>query len=252
MVDYRSANQISNYFEAIRTLLDHVARTQGKVMNEVAELLADTVVSNHTIYITGCSHSSIFAQEVYFRAGGFMLMNPLFLPGMVLGVPPVTLTSRYERIPGIAQAVLEESPIQKGDVLIVASVSGRNIVPVELALCARELGAKVVALTSEAYSGLVSSRHDSGKRLYEIVDYILDMMSPPGDAMLGIDGLKQRTAPSSTIVGVTILHAVIAQTLQRLVDKGVAPPVFLSANLDGADDYNREMLKKYRDHIHYM
>jgi hypothetical protein len=83
MVDYRSANQISNYFEAIRTLLDHVARTQGKVMNEVAELLADTVVSNHTIYITGCSHSSIFAQEVYFRAGGFMLMNPLFLPGSI-------------------------------------------------------------------------------------------------------------------------------------------------------------------------
>ncbi|WP_135549302.1 sugar isomerase domain-containing protein [Paenibacillus cymbidii] len=248
----KSADQIARYFEAISRLMSEVLHKQRGAMHEVAELFAAAVERGNTIYITGCSHSSIFAQEVFYRAGGFMLMNPLFLPGMMLGTPPVTLTTRFERISGIAEAVLSESPIRADDVLIVASVSGRNDVPVELALHAREKGVKVVALTSTIYSSQVRSRHASGQRLFELADHVLDMMSPPGDAMLDMEGLKERTAPSSTVIGVAMLHAVISQAIQLLLDRGVTPPVFMSANVDGADAFNRDMLAKYKNHIHYM
>lgn len=244
--------QIDRYFEAVQQVLEEVLTTQKQEMERVAKLFADTVKEGNTLYITGCSHSSIFAQEVFYRAGGFLLMNPIFLPGMTLETPPPTRTSKFERIPGIAAAVLSEIPIQRGDVLVIASISGRNAVPVEMALWAREHCIKVVALTSREYSESVQSRNHSGKRLFELADCTLDVHSPPGDAVLAIAGLPVKTAPTSTVVGITILHAVISEAIERLIEAGVNPPVFLSANLDGADERNKQLLEEYRSRIHYM
>ncbi|MBB6730877.1 SIS domain-containing protein [Cohnella sp. CBP 2801] len=221
-------------------------------MTDVARLFADTIRDGGTIFITGCSHSSIFAQEVFYRAGGLMLINPIFLPGMTLENPPPTRTSKYERISGIAESVLSESAIRAGDILVIASISGRNIVPIEMAIWAREHGVRVVALTSSRYSGTVPSRHASGKRLFELADIILDVLSPPGDAVLDIAGLTVRTAPTSTVIGIAILHSVIAQAIEILIEYGLTPPVFMSANLDGGDAHNAQILEQYKDRIHYM
>lgn len=243
---------IAKYFSAVRTLLDDVEAAEQAAMEQTARLFADTVLAGHTLYITGCSHSSIFAQEVFYRAGGFMLMNPLFLPGMTLELPPVTRTTRYERIPGIADAVLEESSLTRGDTLIIASISGRNIVPVELALGAKARGAHVVALTSVPYAESVTSRHPEGHKLHELADVTLDVHCPPGDALVALDGLPEKTGAGSTVIGVVMLHAVISRTLERLLEAGVEPPVFVSANLDGADALNHSRLTQYASRIHYM
>ncbi|QGQ94254.1 sugar isomerase domain-containing protein [Paenibacillus psychroresistens] len=244
--------QIKRYFQAVQDNLDKVLETQIEAMEKTAQLFADTVENGSTIYITGCSHSSIFAQEVFYRAGGFMLMNPIFLPGMTLETFPPTRTSKYERISGIAAAVLSETKIKQGDVLVIASVSGRNTVPIELALWAIENGVKVVALTSMSYSSDSLSRHSSGKRLFELADIILDMMGEKGDAALAIEGLPEKTAPLSTVTGVTIMHATISQTIELLLKRGITPPVFLSSNLDGGDEYNKQLLEQYRNQIHYL
>jgi len=244
--------QIKRYFQAVQDNLDKVLDTQLEAMEKTAKLFADTVENGSTLYITGCSHSSIFAQEVFYRAGGFMLMNPIFLPGMTLETFPPTRTSKYERIPGIAAAVLSETKIKQDDVLVIASVSGRNTVPIELALWAKEHGVKVVALTSMSYSSDTQSRHSSGKRLFELADIILDLMGEKGDAALAIEGLLEKTAPLSTVTGVTMMHAVISQAIEFLVMRGLAPPVFLSSNLDGGDEYNKRLLEQYRNQIHYL
>lgn len=244
--------QTDRYFDAIKQILSDIQALQKEPMLKAAELFSETVINDGALYITGCSHSSIFAQEVFYRAGGFMLMNPVFLPGMNLDMPPATRTTRFERISGIAGAVLSETKIRKGDVLVIASVSGRNTVPIEMALWSRERGIKVIALTSVEYSSAAESRHSSGKRLYELADIVLDVMCPKGDAVLEIDGLPEKTAPASTIAGVTIMHAIISQTIENLIKAGITPPVFLSANLEGGDEHNKQMLEKYRDRIHYM
>ncbi|MDG0810453.1 sugar isomerase domain-containing protein [Cohnella rhizosphaerae] len=136
--------------------------------------------------------------------------------------------------------------------LIVASVSGRNDVPVEMALWARDQGITVVALTSVAYSEAVTSRHASGRRLFEIADMILDLMCPEGDAVLDIAGLPVKTGAISTVTGITIMHAVVSETLRLLVARGMTPPVFMSGNRDGGDAYNQALLARYRTQIHYM
>lgn len=243
---------IERYFSAIRDLMDEVLSLNLRAMEDTAALFAETIAQDHSLFITGCSHSSVFAQEVFYRAGGFMLMNPIFLPGMTLEMPPVTRTTRFERIPGIAEAVLEESPVKKGDVLVIASISGRNTVPIEMALWARKHGVKVIALTSIPYAESVESRHPEGFKLHELADRSLDVRCPPGDALLAIAGLPELTGPGSTVAGVAMLHAVIARTLELLLEAGIEPPVFVSANLDGADEINRSRLRQYGSRIHYM
>jgi uncharacterized phosphosugar-binding protein len=243
---------IDRYFSSIRDLLEEVLQTQKEEMDRIAKLFTQTVKEGRTIYITGCSHSSIFAQEAFYRAGGLMLINPIFIPGMTLETPPVTRTTKFERISGIAEAVLSETAIREHDVLIVASISGRNDVPVEMALWARKHRIAVVALTSTPYSSCITSRHTCGKRLFELADYLLDVRSPVGDAILEIDGLPVKTAPSSTVIGVTMLHAVISQSIAYLIEEGITPPIFLSGNLDGADERNQRLLKEYKDRITYL
>ncbi|MED5016171.1 SIS domain-containing protein [Paenibacillus chibensis] len=244
--------QIERYFQAVTDNLDQVLHGQRRVMQQTSHVLADTVEQGGSIYITGCSHSSLFAQEVFYRAGGFILMNPIFLPGMTLETFPSTRTTKFERISGLAEAVLSETPLKKGDVLIIASISGRNTVPIELALWAKSQEVKVIALTSMTYSADVVSRHSSGKRLFELADLILDVMGEKGDAALSIDGLQVKTAPLSTVTGITMMHAVISQTIELLIQRGLTPPVFLSANLEGGDEHNKKLLEEYRHQIHYQ
>lgn len=244
--------QIERYFSSILSVLTNIQEKQLKAMDTVAQLFTETISNGNTIFITGCSHSSIFAQEVFYRAGGLMLINPIFLPGMTLDTKPVTQTTKYENITGIGTSVLSESKLRKGDALVIASISGRNTVPVEMALWAKDKGVKTIALTSTDYSSAVKSRHPSGKNLYEVTDFILDVMCPKGDAVLEIEGLPEKTAPASTISGIAMLHAIISETISNLISLGITPPVYLSANLDGGDEHNRRMLEKYKDQIHYV
>lgn len=237
---------------AVVSQLHQMYRTQSDAMEKTAKLLAETISLNQSIYIFGCSHSSIMAQEMFYRAGGFALINPIFAPGLTLETPPVSRTTRFERISGIAEAVLSESPIKPGDVLILCSISGRNIVPIEMAEYARRTGIISVALTSVAYAESVESRHSSGKRLHELTDLVLDCCSVPGDAVLEIEGLPVKTAATSTITSLALLHPVMARTIELLIEAGHAAPVFMSANVDQGDRHNARLLSEYRDQIHYM
>lgn len=241
------------YLDIVRDLIDTVEREEGGHMEQAVDLLADCVRSKGTIWTFGASHAGILSEELYYRAGGLMLMNPIFGREIMLDSSPITLTSRMERLVGygtqLAQARADFKP---GDVLIAHSVSGRNPVTVEMAAAAKDAGAKVIALTNLGYSQSVTSRHPSGKRLFELADIVLDNHGHVGDACVEIDGLDQRVSPTSTVVGAAMLNSIVAALVQRLVDEGMEkPPVFYSANLDGGDELNRALVEEYRDSIHY-
>jgi len=98
----------------------------------------------------------------------------------------------------------------------------------------------------------VTSRHSSGKRLFEVSDIIIDNYGEPGDATVSIDSLSQKVAPTSTISGSFVIHSIVLKLIEKLEAKGKDVPIFRSANLDGGDDYNATMMARYKDQIHYM
>lgn len=240
------------YFDEIISLLQEVAETQGDNIERAAEILADAIEADHMIYVFGATHAGILAQELFYRAGGLVPINPVLPPGLVTDVRPMTLTSRLERLPGLAAEVLAELPIETGDVFIVHSVSGRNAAAVEMAQGAKERGVFVIALTSLTYSQSVEPRGDGMPRLFEVADLVLDNRAPVGDALITIPGLAQKVGPSSTVTGAALLNAMVVRVAELLQERTGDPPVFMSANLDGGDAYNQRWLKHYRGRLTYL
>jgi uncharacterized phosphosugar-binding protein len=240
------------YLDAIIRLLEEVRETQCDAIEAAAHRVADALLSDHLIYIFGASHAGILAQELFYRAGGLVPVNPVLPPGLTTDVRPVTLTSRLERLPGFGRDILRETPITAGDVVIVHSVSGRNAAAVEFAEGARERGATVIALTSLAYSRSVTPRQAGMKRLFEVADLVLDNLAPPGDALVEVVGLAQRVSPASTVTGAAILNSLVARAVELIVVQNGDAPVFVSANLDGGDAHNQRWLERYRGRLLYL
>ena len=241
------------YLDRIHELLSCIEQEETGAMEACVELLAKCVMDHHSSYTFGASHAGILSEELYYRAGGLMLFNPIFARELMLDNEPITLTSKMERCVGYGTQIANSKvSFQEGDVLIIHSVSGRNPVSIEIAMEAKKHHAKVIAITNLAYSKSVSSRHPSGKRLFELADLILDNHGDIGDACVSISGLEQKVSPTSTVAGAVMLNAIVAALAQRLVDLGMkTPPIFYSANLDGGDAKNEELYQAYRSSIHY-
>lgn len=226
--------------------------TQRDTFAAVSERLAEAVETKHNIFVFGCSHAGILAEEVFYRTGGLAVINPIFFPGMMLNTRPVTMTSSLERLPGLGKIIFEKNRVAEGDVLILHSVSGRNSVPVDMALCAAGKDVTTVAITNLNYSRAVNSRHPSGKRLFEVCDFVIDNMGDVGDAAVEIDGLPEKIGPTSTAVGAALINALVIDSVNKMIRDGIVPPVLMSANIDGGDEHNERVFKEYADNIFYM
>ena len=242
----------SCYISVVNETIARAWNSQQEKIAAAAEQIAEAIKRKNNVFIFGCSHAGILSEEVFYRTGGLAVINPIFFPGFMLNTKPVTMTSRLERIPGIGRMLLLENHLRKGDVLLIHSVSGRNTVPVEMAIEASKTGVYVIALTNMEYSSGAASRHPSGKKLYEVSDLVLDNCGVPGDAAIRLEGLEEAVGPTSTAVGAALMNGLSIEVVEKLINDKIVPPVFLSANLDGGDEHNRKIFKEYKDNIFYM
>jgi uncharacterized phosphosugar-binding protein len=155
------------YLQNMQALLGELIEKQTGNIERAAETIASAIAAGHSLFGFGCNHSLLPILDIYYRAGGLMLLNPIVAPGLLLELHPPTLTSKMEQLEGYGEIALASAPIKPGDVLIVISVSGRNAVPVEVALRAKALSATVIGVTSRAFSDSVTPRNKLGKKLID-------------------------------------------------------------------------------------
>ncbi|MFD5971344.1 SIS domain-containing protein [Streptomyces sp. NPDC058783] len=249
MSDRKPAGQ---FIDAAIDLLRRVRDEEADSIEAAGTLLADTVQSGGRLFAFGAGHSSLAAQDVVYRAGGLALMNLLTVPGVVgVDVMPATLGSALERVDGLASAVLDSSPLREGDALVIISLSGRNALPVEMAMNARALGVRVIGVTSVAYASETTSRHTSGTFLKDHCDIVLDSKIAVGDAELTLDTVPAPFAPASTVVTSALMQAMTATAAATLADRGTEPPLLRSGNVDGGHEWNGRVLDQYGDRIFY-
>lgn len=145
------------YVQAIRTRLDRL-ESSAPSLDAAAALMADAALNGRKLFVFGASHAGILTEELCYRAGGLAIVNPLFCPALMLNVRPLPLTSALENVEGLGRELVQASPIAAGDEVLIHSVSGRNAVPLDVALSARARGAHVIAITSLATAERVSPR----------------------------------------------------------------------------------------------
>lgn len=229
------ATSAERYHEIVADLIDRIASTQRSSIGRAAEMIAEHIAGGGILYLLGSGHSLAIAMEAHDRAGGLAPVDVIYDPTF----------GRAERLEGYAECLLKRYNIPAGGVVVIISNSGRNALPIDVALHCRKNGIRTIAITSLAHSQSVSSRHSSGKRLFEIADVVIDNCGAPGDASLEIEGLPGRACPTSGVAGMFIVESMIAQTIENLVRSGVEPPVLLSANVDEGDAHNKKLYETY-------
>lgn len=176
-----------------------------------------------------------------------MFLQPFtFNLNMNIPIHPLRIPKETGEMYEIVDIVLKRSTLKTGDVIIIGSVSGRNPIPVELAMRAKELGVKTIGITSIAYSKAFSSRHYSGKRLFEVVDVAIDNCGVIGDAIVEVKELPVKICPTSGVSGIFILWLLIADVIELLLENGVRPHVYKSINFDDAKEFNERELAEYK------
>ena len=139
------------YLESCGETLKKLAETQLPAIGQAAELIAERVTGGGIVFTFGTGHSHELAEEVAYRAGGVVPVCPILEPSLT-GSTEVSKSEFLERLDGFAPHILDYHRVGKQDVLVIISNSGRNGVPVQMALEAHERGISVIAVTSLAYS----------------------------------------------------------------------------------------------------
>ncbi len=171
--------------------------------------------------------------EGFIRAGGLGNINAI-LDSTVLTSDGALRGSELEKLPGLADILWNDQKINKDDLVMVASNSGRNALPIEFAMRAKQEGHTVIAITSVEQSSLNPSRHTSGLKLMDVADIILDNCVPSGDGLCEVNG--RITGAFSSISGMTLMNTICVEAQKRALELGGQPLVFSSQNVDGFDN----------------
>lgn len=240
----------NQYFSNVISLLKNVSDTQGESIRRAVDAVAAALKQEGMIFAFGTGHSHMLAEELFYRAGGLVRVYPIFDESLMLHIN-ATRSSQVECLSGYAATLTENGPeMEAGDVIFIFSNSGRNAVPIEMAMEAKNKGLCVICITNLAHSSSVTSRHPSGKKLYQLCDIVIDNCGIVGDTSIEIGNLM--CGPTSTVVGAAILQAIVCGVVERLQEDDIVPEVFISGNVDGGHEKNQVYYQKYRKLIRML
>ena len=238
----------SEYFNHISQALRVIEEQEESAIKRASAAVATSIENGQIVHVFGCGHSHMMAEEVFYRAGGLAPIRPIFIEDLMLHRGGLR-SSALERTNDLAKGFMAHQDIQRGDVVIVVSTSGRNPVPIDVALLSKEREAYVIGVTSRQASIGQASRHHTGKYLYETVDLVIDHHISRGDATMHDEKTQIAFGSTSTILGMAVMNGITVEAIQQLIERGIHPPVFKSGNVDGSDEWNHTLINKYKSRI---
>ncbi|HHW48153.1 MAG TPA: sugar isomerase domain-containing protein [Clostridiaceae bacterium] len=241
---------MEKYFESMKKVLEKIENTQRQNISICADVIVKSLCNNGIWHLLDTGHMLMY--EGVGRAGGMMAVRPIRITVDVSN--PTRRRQMIDKknvyldeIEGFPDFVLSKANIAPGDVLMIGSVSGKNILPVEIALKAKKMGVHTIAITSVKYSGSLKAEHPSGKRLFEVCDYVLDNCGEIGDALVYVDELGKSICPSSGIASSYIMWALQAEVVEKMLSIGKKPSIYVSNHLDNASRINNQSWSDYEN-----
>lgn len=241
-----------DYLSRCRELIDGVA-AQRPLITRAADWFAQTILAGRMVHLFGSGHSRILVEEMWPRYGSFPGFNPivelsLSFHNLVVGANGQRQAMFLENVPGLAARILRNFDLSPLDSALVASSSGCNVVPIEMAQAFQQRGIKVVAIISRRHSEASASQHVSGKKLQDFADIVLDTGAPAGDAMVHVDGLDTPVSPGSTVGGCLLINSIKAEVAARLTAAGQPPKVLTAGALIGKERASALFESAYDEH----
>jgi uncharacterized phosphosugar-binding protein len=253
---------LAQYLAAIRTAIDGIETTQLGKIRQVAQQFAATILKERLVHVFGTGHSRMAVEEMFPRYGSFPGFHPIVELSMTFHNPVVGANGQrqamfLENVQGFGAVLWRNFETSPDDALLAISTSGCNAVTVDVALEAKSRGMFVAALTSLLHAGVSAARHESGMKLHDVADLVLDQHAPAGDSAVWVAGLETPVAPVSSVTGCAIINLVKAEVARLLTEAG-SPPKVLTASChlgversrqifeETYDDYRRRVAVLYR------
>ncbi|MCU1570047.1 MAG: hypothetical protein JWR33_788 [Naasia sp.] len=242
-----------SWIDEARHVLDRIESTQSEAIERAADIAAAAIGGGGVVHTFGTGHSRIPVEEMFPRYGSYPGWHPLVELSMtfhteIAGSNGQRQAMFIERVPGFAAAILANFKLRPSDAILMFSATGRNAVPVETAMLAKEAGLKVIAVTSASEARAVPATHESGTILADHADVVIDICTPLGDAAIAIDGWANKVGPVSSIANITIVNELKVRTAQKLADMGIELPVLTGAQIVGVDASAQLFESAYLEH----
>ncbi|MEN6404602.1 MAG: sugar isomerase domain-containing protein [Armatimonadia bacterium] len=238
------------YLDRVRQMLEEIERTELPKIEQAGQMVADSLASGGAFFITQIGHGTM--PELLHRGGGLVCLRG-FHPTWNLPSDVAQCRKNRPRTEEVVaqdemmRAAVKSSELRAGDCVLVGSVSGRTSSAVALSLALKEAGATVIALVALDYAREVSSAHPSGKLLNDVADLVIDMRVPYGDGSLDVEGLEAPALPLSGVSQATICWMVCGAVIDRMLEKGLTPGVYMSANREGGPEFNQKLTEQFNE-----
>jgi uncharacterized phosphosugar-binding protein len=241
------------YRDIVVKIYDRILARESTRIDRAAGLLSKAVRENRLIHVLGIGgHSTIAGMDVFYRAGGLVQVNAIFPPGMnVMSASPT-----MARHVGAAPFILNFHRVAKGDVLVLVNFYGLNPAAIDVGLEAKRRGVKLITVNAHTFARKVPKsfrwRHPNKKNLNQLADVAIDNHVPLPDAVLKRRGIKERFTATATLATCFTMNVLMSRTIERIVEAGGAPDIWVSNNVPGGDEHNAPYIEKYRPRIHHL
>ena len=241
----------ADFLPRLVALLQEIESLEENAMEAAAKVAYDAINKGGLLHVFASGHSHMIAEEMFFRAGGLVPINPILSDSLTTQAGAIQ-SMLNERKTDFAAEVLTAENLQRGDVILISSNSGINNVIVEAAMIAKEMELTVVGITSLTASKTLEARHQSGKKLYELCDIVIDNHVPLGDGLLTIPENGLVTGGASSFSSLYIAQRIVLKIENYYLKEGKLPPVYMSANIPNGTEYNEALIAQYEDKIRLL
>jgi uncharacterized phosphosugar-binding protein len=238
-------------------VMERIKATQIENIQRAAAPMVESIAAGRWVHTFGCGHATIPVEEMYPRIGGFVGFHPMVeLPltffTRIVGEMGVRQFVFLEGVEGYGDRIMEGYDFDRHDTMWIFSHSGINAVNIDVALRAREIGMQVVVCGSQEGFQSKSSRHSSGKKLFEIADVVVDNCTDAVDASVVLRNHQDRIGPISTMSFVTLVWMIITTVAEKLADRGIHLFIHPSHNVPGDTTAHERLdaaLREYKRRI---
>jgi uncharacterized phosphosugar-binding protein len=138
-----------------------------------------------------------------------------------------------ERVEGYGVEIMKGYTFDPRDTMWLFSHTGINNVNIDVALEAKKRGMKVIAYGSAAAAKGKTSRHSTGKTIFDVADIVVDSCAPIVDASVDLKNHQDKVGPVSTMAFVTCVWMTVTTVAEILADRGVKLFIHPSHNVPG-------------------
>ena len=233
---------MSEYLRKITECLTRIETEEAEALAACSRMVADTLKNNGLIFVFGCGHSHLIGLDTFYRAGGLACVSPILDTDLMLH-NGAAKSSRMEKMPGIAKEVLRRYTPTENDMIFIFSASGKNRVPIEMAIAAKEYNLRCVTVCSKEYEL-------RGGELGKYGDINVDCKVPYGDACIDVGAGTM--GGLSTAAGCFILNSALINGARLAHSEGFEVPIYLSGNIEGGREHNITLENAYLGRVKHL